>query len=180
MHATTGAGPDRQRPSNFSHRSPAKLQPYNDLAVLEKRTMLNIKGTTNWAKSNIHIIISELDFSKTSSDHYLDMRDAPNFDADWSKAYEEIEKIKENLNVNEKLNIDKLSSFIRHKTYTSVLRHFDSPDLAGYVSDDFSLFSDVLAMGVSIKWVNGLLGSYLLGVPPCGEITPIYKITIQL
>lgn len=142
--------------------------------------MLNIKATNIWAKTNVEIIISNIDFSSISTDYYLDSRDMNPFDTDWIKAYEGIEKAKENLTEKEKLELDKLSEFVRHKAFISALRNSNSSELAGYISDDFGLFSDALAMNISNKWLNGLLSSYLSGIPPSGKIIPLDTLPVRI
>ena len=142
--------------------------------------MLKVEATNTWAKTNVEIIISNIDFSNISTDDYLDSRDMSPFDTDWTKTYDEIEKEKSKLTEKEKLELDKLSEFIRHKAFISASRKLKSLELASYISDDFGLFSDALAMNISNNWLNGLLFRYISGILPSGEITPLDTLPVNI
>lgn len=135
--------------------------------------MLKYQVIKEWAHSNIGKIITGLDFNGISKDDYLDMRDQSPFDTDWSNSFDEVETLKASLNPKEKNDSEKLSETIRHDAFTIAIRQFGSADLAGYLSDDFGLITDALAMGMSNQWINGLMKSYLDGIPPMGVIPPL-------
>ena len=60
---------------------------------------------------------------------------------------------------------------LRELVYLQAYERWKSPDLAGYISDDFGLIGDALIIGYSHRWLNGLLDAYLDARFPSGQIT---------
>lgn len=58
---------------------------------------------------------------------------------------------------------------IREEAFRKTYRLTEESDLAGYVSDDFELFSKAIEWNDYNEWFNGLFERYVLGNFPCGE-----------
>jgi hypothetical protein len=97
---------------------------------------------------------------------YLDERDKSPFDSNWSEAFEKNEKAKEALSPKEKKSLEKRSSDVRETVFKLVDKAAGSSDLAGYISDDFGLIADELALGSEDPWVKKMAEDYLAGKLP--------------
>lgn len=96
----------------------------------------------------------------------LDQRDADPFDSAWTTAFAAIEALKQQTPV-------PANDAIREQAFKSVYQHGPGGDLAAYVSDDFGLLHDALALGGNDPWLVALLASYLRETLPCGDLVPL-------
>lgn len=113
--------------------------------------------------------LKEIDFDTMDIDELLDNRDCKPFDAEWNRIYKEICKFKKE----KELTADqkKYSGWVSEKAFMTVYDLSRHGELAGYVSDDFSLMTDCKLMGFSDEWLTKLIGCYQNGVIPSGELS---------
>lgn len=107
--------------------------------------------------------ITETMFEDQELDELLDEREIEEFEKQWLKCYEEIKQLEHKIQGLEL--IDK----IREEAFRKTDRRREDSDLAGYVSDDFELFSKAIELNYHNEWLDGLFESYVLGKFPCGE-----------
>lgn len=104
-------------------------------------------------------------FDEDSINQLLDCRDSEPFDSEWCRVDNEISRIKNQYNYtfqNQNDRIRKEAFFIvADKTGT---------ELADYVSDDFGLIFDSIAVGYEDKWLSELKNTYRKGRIPCGKL----------
>lgn len=96
----------------------------------------------------------------------LDDRDADPFDSEWCRVDREIAALKTEENYtgsNEKEHdaICKEAFFIMENKISS--------ELSDYVSDDFGLIYDSIAVGYQDPWLSRLIASYQNGTIPTGD-----------
>lgn len=108
--------------------------------------------------------LEETDFSALDIDEVLDSRDDDAFDDQWSRVYGEIEALKPPCS-DPHQNRD-----LRERAFRIVYRRSGSAELAGYLSDDFGLIADSMALGYSDRWLDRLIGCYQAGTVPFGEL----------
>ncbi|SCW53159.1 hypothetical protein SAMN04487970_101342 [Paenibacillus tianmuensis] len=91
-------------------------------------------------------------------DAELDARDEAEFDQTWSSSYNKLEAIdpSEGTVIHE----------IRETVFKQTFQITQSPDLAGYVSDDFGLIAKAFENKIDIEFVNHLWDSYRKGSFP--------------
>lgn len=97
-------------------------------------------------------------------DELLDMRDDDEFDSEWMRVYNVLNKI--NIGVSEKQIIDS----IREKSFLKAYSLSESSDIASYVSDDFEIICKACIYGYDDKWLNSLIMSYAKNKFPCGKL----------
>lgn len=88
-------------------------------------------------------------------DAELDARDEAEFAETWSSCYEKLEAID--------LSEDTVIREIRETVFKQTFRITQSPELAGYASDDFGLMAKAFENGIDIEFVNNLWDSYTKG-----------------
>jgi hypothetical protein len=84
----------------------------------------------------------------------LDGRDQSPFENEWLQAFKALDTHK--LSTEQSLDLERL----RELAYKTTFGHTSSPDLAGYVSDDFELIGRAVIFGIDDPWINGLLQDY--------------------
>jgi len=97
-------------------------------------------------------------------DDHLELRDKPRFADAWMASYSRVESAVASLSAGSRSAIDR----IRETAYRETFDLSQSPDLAGYVSDDFGLISEAIVAGIDDPWVEGLLDCYISGRVPGG------------
>lgn len=100
-------------------------------------------------------------------DAALDLRDAPPFETAWMAAYKKLP----DADIPEDLK--GLHQEIRKAAFLKTMQLTQSPELAGYVSDDFGLIASSLMLDVSDPWLNTLWKEYDAGNFPAGDLTPL-------
>lgn len=113
-------------------------------------------------------LLKQIDFSTLDIDELLDNRDAEVFDAEWVRAYNAVESLKnaENYSEVEKQN----NSEVRELVFRTIYEITSDGDLAGYVSDDFCLISDARILGYEDSWLNKLSACYENRIIPSGSL----------
>ena len=109
-------------------------------------------------------IISDTLFENCDIDELLDMRDDEEFDSEWIRVYNILNKAKiENY---EKKKIDN----IREKSILKVYDLLQSSDIASCVSDDFEIICKAYIICYDDVWINSLIMSYINEKFPCGRL----------
>jgi hypothetical protein len=109
-------------------------------------------------------IISDTLFENCDIDELLDMRDDEEFDSEWIRVYNILNKAKiENY---EKKKIDN----IREKSFLKVYDLLQSSDIASCVSDDFEIICKAYIICYDDVWINSLIMSYINEKFPCGRL----------
>ncbi|NEN83739.1 hypothetical protein [Paenibacillus elgii] len=91
-------------------------------------------------------------------DAELDARDEAGFAETWSSSYDKLEAIDS--------SEDAVIREIREAVFKQTFRITQSPELAGYASDDFGLMAKAFENGIDIEFVNKLWDSYTKGSFP--------------
>lgn len=97
----------------------------------------------------------------------LDRRDSAPFDTEWCRVYEEIEALKKARSCEDENKGEQ--SKIREKVFMLIEERTES-ELAGYVSDDFGLIYDSLALDYKDEWLNKLIAVYKDKKIPAGDL----------
>lgn len=100
-------------------------------------------------------------------DAKLDYRDTAPFDSAWTAASKKLPE------ANVPAAFKGLQAEIRKAAFLKTLQLTESPELAGYVSDDFGLIASSLLLNISDDWVNGLWNEYAAGRFPADELIPV-------
>ena len=109
-------------------------------------------------------IISDTLFENCDIDELLDMRDDEEFDSEWIRVYNILNKAKiENY---EKKKIDN----IRENSFLKVYDLLQSSDIASCVSDDFEIICKAYIICYDDVWINSLIMSYINEKFPCGRL----------
>lgn len=91
-------------------------------------------------------------------DAELDARDEAEFAETWSSSYDKLEAMHP--------SEDAVIREIRETVFKQTFRITQSPELAGYASDDFGLMAKAFENGIDIEFVNKLWDSYTKGSFP--------------
>ncbi|GLI04603.1 hypothetical protein YDYSG_06330 [Paenibacillus tyrfis] len=91
-------------------------------------------------------------------DAELDARDEAEFAEAWSSSYDKLEAMHP--------SEDAVIREIRETVFKQTFRITQSPELAGYVSDDFGLMAKAFDHKIDIEFVNNLWDSYTKGSFP--------------
>ena len=94
---------------------------------------------------------------------FIDLRENAPFDSEWVRVYQTIEELKKGKNVEDIRDIEK-------NAYILVFELSNSPDLADFISEDFSLIADSKALNYSDEWLNKMIACYENAIIPCGEL----------
>ena len=99
-------------------------------------------------------------------DEMLDSRDSNEFESDWLKISQTLEK--------KKFSADNLASIenIREIAYKKTFDTTNHSELAAYVADDFEMIAKSLLSDFADEWLNALFLSYLHGLFPHSKIAP--------
>lgn len=109
-------------------------------------------------------IISMNLFANCEVDELLDMRDDNDFDSEWMRVYNVLNKM--DIQISEKQAIDS----IREKSFLNAYHLLESSDIASCVSDDFEIICRAYISDFDDKWVNSLIMSYAECNFPCGKL----------
>ncbi|MDE6780487.1 MAG: hypothetical protein K2J40_03390 [Ruminococcus sp.] len=104
-------------------------------------------------------------FDEDSINELLDCRDCEPFDSEWCRVDSEISRIKNQYNYTFQNQNDQ----IRKEAFFIVADRIGT-ELADYVSDDFGLIFDSIAVGYKDKWLSELKNTYRKGRIPCGKL----------
>lgn len=118
-------------------------------------------------KINEGKIISSEMFNKIDIDALLDLRDEPEFDAEWMRVFNQIEEL--SYSEADKQIIDN----IRKESYIKAYQASNSSEIASCVSDDFDLIARAYVLSINDCWLNSVMLIYASNIFPCGEIKPI-------
>ena len=108
-------------------------------------------------------VIGKLSISPAELDSFLDLRDLPAFSSYWMELFNQVAAKK---GASKTADTEPRVAQLRELCYRQAYSRWRSPDLAGYVSDDFGLIGDALALGIRPPAIERLLASYLSGVFP--------------
>ena len=99
-------------------------------------------------------------------DEMLDSRDSSEFESDWLKVSQTLEK--------KKFSADNFASIenIREIAYKKTFDTTNHSELAAYVADDFEMIAKSLLSDFADEWLNALFLSYLHGLFPHSKIAP--------
>lgn len=118
-------------------------------------------------------VLDALDLKESADadiDAYLDARDEDPFDSDWLSAHQELESRKHGLDEPSLRKLERANGKLRERVFKRVLGQAGD-DIAGYISDDFGLMFDALAMDdLEASWVFGLYERYASAALPSGSI----------
>lgn len=103
-------------------------------------------------------------FENYDVDDLLGMRDDKEFDSEWMRVYDTLNRFK--IEDFEKKKIDD----IREKSFLKAYNLSESSDIAGCVSDDFEIICKAYLTCYNDTWVNSLIMSYANGKFPCGRL----------
>lgn len=95
----------------------------------------------------------------------LDQRDTDAFSSRWMQSFRHVES-KKAICPMPSASAEVVTK-LRQSAYFRAFQRWNSPDLAGYISDDFGLIGDAIAMNIRDTWIERLLHSYLNGAVPC-------------
>lgn len=109
-------------------------------------------------------IIRDALFKDCDIDELLDMRDDKEFDSEWIRVYNVLNKAK--IEHYEKKKIDQ----IREKSFLKVYDLLQSSDIASCVSDDFEIICKAYVTCYDDVWIHSLIMSYINGKFPCGRL----------
>jgi hypothetical protein len=105
----------------------------------------------------------------TLNERELEHRDDPAFEQRWMACHARLEHVTEGLTPDARATILR----VREQTYRRTFSVTQSPDLAGYVSDDFDLIARALAAELQDPWIEQLLARYLAGeLPGADNVDP--------
>ena len=99
-------------------------------------------------------------------DEILDSRDSNEFESDWLKVSQTLEK--------KRFSADNVAAIenIRQIAYKKTFDSTNHSELAAYVADDFEMIAKSLLADYNDEWLNVLFLSYLHGLFPHSKITP--------
>lgn len=115
-------------------------------------------------------LVADLESGQLLSDHHLarlderdlERRDDPAFEERWMACHARLESVAGGLTTGARAAILQ----VREQAYRRTFSVTQSPDLAGYVSDDFDLIARALAAGLHDPWIEQLLARYIAGELP--------------
>lgn len=112
--------------------------------------------------------LRNIDYSQFDDDsitELLNLRDCEPFDSEWCRVDSEITRMKNQYNYTFQNQQDQ----IRKEAFFIVENNVGS-ELADYVSDDFGLIFDSMAVGYKDKWLSKLINMYRKGKIPYGNL----------
>lgn len=107
-------------------------------------------------------------------DEVLNKRDCELFSVQWTRVYNELNKIKQKENLMEIYR--GYDEKLRRSVFLEVYNITLSGDMASYISDDFGLILDSIIFNYKDNWINSLWTQYIRGKIPQGELIPTDKI----
>lgn len=109
-------------------------------------------------------LIQSSAFEGLDFDSLLDQRDLPEFEDKWIQASEEIESEWKDFGEAETVNpkIDEIRELAFKKCY----EYAGTPEICGYVSDDFELFAKASVLSAEIPFLEDMMNIYRSGKIP--------------
>jgi hypothetical protein len=102
-------------------------------------------------------------------DIVLDQRECEIFGDEWMRVFDDLKLSKDDITKETEEMIDS----IREASFKKMYRISQSPDLAGYVSDDFGLIAEALCLNYQDEWINSLANEYMNNRIPCAGLNPL-------
>ncbi len=118
------------------------------------------------AKMEQGLVVEKVVLATEEIESALEQRDDACFDSPWMEVYKQIEAAKHARGVTG--DADPRVGRLREVAYLKSFERWNSPDLAGDISDDFGLIGDALALAYTDPWLQRLLGAYFEGRLPRG------------
>lgn len=112
-------------------------------------------------------IIKKDFFDNHDLDDLLDMRDDEEFDSEWMRTYDILNRVE--MDEKQKKTIDS----IREMSFLMVYNLSGDSDMASCVSDDFELICKAYVIDYDDNWLNSLIMSYAKGEFPCGRLNMV-------
>ncbi len=112
-------------------------------------------------------IIKKDFFDNHDLDDLLDMRDDEEFDSEWMRTYDILNRVE--MDEKQKKTIDS----IREMSFLMAYNLSGDSDVASCVSDDFELICKAYVIGYDDNWLNSLIMSYAKGEFPCGRLNMV-------
>lgn len=106
----------------------------------------------------------------------LNSRETEPFDSNWVGAYEALKQQLENLNENEKKELEEFLDEIRKEAFIKTMKASKASDLAAYVSDDFEMIGTALIIEFSNAFIDSLLNIYASGIVPDNISIAMYEL----
>ena len=110
-------------------------------------------------------IISRLSLKPEEIESALDRRDEQPFDQTWARVFRDVEEIKGSWQ-----DAEACVGQLRELAYMQAIERWGSADLSAYISDDFGLIADALAINYQNPLLNELLHMYLTLRFPSGTL----------
>lgn len=107
--------------------------------------------------------LNNIKYEELDIDEILDKRESEPFDSEWMRVYQAIKELKKGKKFYDITDIEK-------KAYIMVYEKLGNDELAGYISDDFSLIADSRTLNYSDEWLEKLIACYEKSIIPCGEL----------
>lgn len=104
-------------------------------------------------------------FEDVDLDSALDERDEDEFDGEWVRCNEEVQRVLED----QCLDSDEVAE-LAQRSFVAVSEATGQHEVASYVSDDFRLIAEALLAGYDDPWLVGLFSEYADGRFPSGAI----------
>lgn len=115
-------------------------------------------------------IIEEIILPIERVESALNERDDERFDSLWMEVFRQVEAAKVARGI--MYDADPRVARLREMAYLKSFGRWKSPDLAGYISDDFGLIGDALTVGYVHPWLNAVASAYTNRTFPCGCLLP--------
>lgn len=110
-------------------------------------------------------LIPKIPLAQDKITSVLDQRDEPLFAEEWMRVFHAIEAKKRS-----KQDAESRVTRLRELAFAQSFELWESPDVAAYVSDDFGLIGDALAVGYDDEWLNALFDAYQMARIPRGSL----------
>lgn len=133
--------------------------------MIDIDTLLAAIESTAW-----HLRQREQDVDEAVIAQYLDSRDEPPFDSDWTAADALVQACKRGLSAESVAAIDAQSRQVRQDAFALVLRVSEHDELAGYLSDDAGLIVEADRLGIDSAWIAALRRRYERHAAPFGPL----------
>jgi hypothetical protein len=112
-------------------------------------------------------IIERLDLAPDQIDDALDRRDGEQFSRKWIDEINKVEGHKAARGLAH--DSDPRVRRLRETAYVKSYQQWNSPELAGYISDDFGLIGDAVSLDLTDSWIYSLLNAYMNHSFPCNN-----------
>ncbi|MBW8810427.1 MAG: hypothetical protein JF591_16775 [Lysobacter sp.] len=133
--------------------------------MIDTDTLLAAIESTAW-----HLRQRDHDVDEDVIAQYLDWRDQPPFDSDWTAADALVQARKRGLSAQRIEAIDAESKQVRQVAFARALRVSDHDELAAYLSDDAGLIVEAERLGIDSAWIAALLRRNARPAAPFGPL----------